>query len=126
MGEPKRGEKKRGEEEKQKKKKAEERKRRFSGGMEEKKNGERVRSVKKTEDAQGFAEKEGLSFIETSALEATNVEKAFQTILAEIYRIISKKTLSSDDPAPAGVKEGQTIVVDRSDTNTRKACCSSF
>ncbi|KAE9446821.1 hypothetical protein C3L33_21277, partial [Rhododendron williamsianum] len=34
-----------------------------------------------TEDAQGFAEKEGLSFIETSALEATNVEKAFQTIL---------------------------------------------
>lgn len=78
-----------------------------------------------TEDAQGFAEKEGLSFIETSALEATNVEKAFQTILGEIYRIISKKTLSSDDPAPAGIKEGKTIVVDGSDANTKKACCSS-
>lgn len=79
-----------------------------------------------TEDAQGFAEKEGLSFIETSALEATNVEKAFQTILGEIYRIISKKTLSSDDPTPAGIKEGKTLVVDGSDTNTKKTCCSSF
>ncbi|KAG2256700.1 hypothetical protein Bca52824_075994 [Brassica carinata] len=48
-----------------------------------------------TEDAQSYAEKEGLSFIETSALEALNVEKAFQTTLSEIYRIISKKSISS-------------------------------
>ncbi|XP_057976524.1 ras-related protein RABA2a [Malania oleifera] len=78
-----------------------------------------------TEDAQGYAEKEGLSFIETSALEATNVEKAFQTILAEIYRIISKKSLSSDESVPANIKEGQTIVVGAADTNTKKPCCSS-
>ncbi|XP_010245424.1 PREDICTED: ras-related protein RABA2a [Nelumbo nucifera] len=78
-----------------------------------------------TEDAQSFAEKEGLSFIETSALEATNVEKAFQTILGEIYRIISKKSLSSEEPAPANIKEGKTIVVSGSDANTKKACCSS-
>ncbi|XP_059648278.1 ras-related protein RABA2a [Cornus florida] len=78
-----------------------------------------------TEDAQGFAEKEGLSFIETSALEATNVEKAFQTILSEIYRIISKKSLSSDEPAPASIKEGKTLVVGGPETNTKKPCCSS-
>ncbi|KAB1208564.1 Ras-related protein RABA2a [Morella rubra] len=78
-----------------------------------------------TEDAQGYAEKEGLSFIETSALEATNVEKAFQTILSEIYRIISKKSLSSDEPAPANIKEGKTIVVEGSEANTKKPCCSS-
>lgn len=78
-----------------------------------------------TEDAQGYAEKEGLSFIETSALEATNVEKAFQTILAEIYRIISKKSLSSDESAPASIKEGKTIVVGGSEANTKKPCCSS-
>ncbi|KAK9167761.1 hypothetical protein Scep_002952 [Stephania cephalantha] len=78
-----------------------------------------------TEDAQGFAEKEGLSFIETSALEAVNVEKAFQTILAEIYRIISKKTISTDDPAPANIKEGKTIVVSGSDATVKKPCCSS-
>ncbi|KAI5661673.1 hypothetical protein M9H77_20996 [Catharanthus roseus] len=78
-----------------------------------------------TEDAQGFAEKEGLSFIETSALEATNVEKAFQTILGEIYRIISKKSLSSDEPAPASIKEGKTLVVGTQETNIKKPCCSS-
>ncbi|KAF5176590.1 Ras-related protein like [Thalictrum thalictroides] len=78
-----------------------------------------------TEDAQSYAEKEGLSFIETSALEATNVEKAFQTILGEIYRIISKKSLSSEEPAAASIKEGKTIVVEGSEANTKKPCCSS-
>ncbi|GAY63796.1 ras-related protein RABA2a [Citrus sinensis] len=79
-----------------------------------------------TEDAQSYAEREGLSFIETSALEAINVEKAFQTILSEIYRIISKKSLSSGEPAPSNIKEGQTIVVGgASEANTKKPCCSS-
>jgi hypothetical protein len=40
---------------------------------------------------QAFCEKEGLSFVETSALESTNVELAFQKILTEIYHIVSKK-----------------------------------
>ncbi|KAK4438381.1 Ras-related protein RABA2a [Sesamum alatum] len=78
-----------------------------------------------TEDAQGFAEREGLSFIETSALEATNVEKAFQTILSEIYRIISKKSLASDEPATSSIKEGKTLVVGPQDNNTNKTCCST-
>ncbi|GAB4849171.1 Ras- protein RABA2a [Ancistrocladus abbreviatus] len=78
-----------------------------------------------TEDAQSFAEKEGLSFIETSALEATNVEKAFQVILSEIYRFISKKSLSSNEEASANIKEGQTIFVGASDSVTKKTCCSS-
>lgn len=78
-----------------------------------------------TEDAQGFSEKEGLSFIETSALEATNVEKAFQTILSEIYRIISKKPLSSDEPAQTSIKEGKTLVVGPQESDTKKTCCSS-
>ncbi|KAB1997802.1 hypothetical protein ES319_D12G048000v1 [Gossypium barbadense] len=78
-----------------------------------------------TEDGQSYAEKEGLSFIQTSALEAINVEKAFQTILSEIYRKISKKSLSSDEPAPASIKEGKTIDVGAPEANTKKACCSS-
>jgi len=77
-----------------------------------------------TEDAQSFAEKEGLSFLETSALEATNVERAFQTILAEIHRIISKKALASEEAAGAGIREGKTILVSEPDSNTKKACCS--
>ncbi|MCL7034970.1 hypothetical protein MKW94_017061 [Papaver nudicaule] len=79
-----------------------------------------------TEDAQSFAEKEGLSFIETSALEAINVEKAFQTILGEVYRKISKKSISSKDSTATSIKEGKTIdVSDTSDVIPRKACCSS-
>lgn len=46
-----------------------------------------------TDDAQQFCEKEGLSFIETSALESTNVELAFQRILTEIYHIVSASAL---------------------------------
>eukprot|EP01024_Parvocaulis_polyphysoides_P010276 TRINITY_DN1343_c0_g1_i1.p1 TRINITY_DN1343_c0_g1~~TRINITY_DN1343_c0_g1_i1.p1 ORF type:complete len:218 (-),score=21.59 TRINITY_DN1343_c0_g1_i1:378-1031(-) len=55
-----------------------------------------LRSVQ-TEDAQGFCEREGLSFIETSALESTNVEKAFTQILTEIYHIVSQKVLQEGD-----------------------------
>lgn len=55
-----------------------------------------LRSVQ-TEDAKSFCERENLSFIETSALEATNVEQAFQRILTEIYHIVSKKALAAED-----------------------------
>ncbi|XP_057433380.1 ras-related protein RABA2a [Lotus japonicus] len=81
-----------------------------------------------TEDAQSYAEKEGLSFIETSALEATNVDKAFQTILAQIYRIISKKSLSSSstDPSAPNIKQGNTITIEGGlQPNTSKSCCTT-
>jgi Ras-related protein Rab-11A len=78
-----------------------------------------------TDDAQAFSEKEGLSFIETSALESTNVEKAFQRILTEIYRIVSKKALASEESTTAGPGEGTTIVMDTdSATPQRSTCCS--
>ncbi len=39
-----------------------------------------------TDDAKSYAEQRNLSFIETSALDSTNVEQAFQTILTgELY-----------------------------------------
>ncbi|MGH0181193.1 UNVERIFIED_CONTAM: hypothetical protein FKN15_006228 [Acipenser sinensis] len=39
-------------------------------------------------------EKNTLSFIETSALDSTNVEEAFKNILTEIYRIVSQKQIT--------------------------------
>ncbi|KAL6636539.1 hypothetical protein ACP70R_024111 [Stipagrostis hirtigluma subsp. patula] len=69
-----------------------------------------LRSVSQ-DDAAAFAEREGLSFLETSALDATNVDRAFQTVLAEIYRTVSKKPLLPSDDAAAAVGEGQTIQV---------------
>lgn len=44
-----------------------------------------------TEEASAFAQKNGLFFLETSALDSTNVERAFQTVLSQIYQIISHK-----------------------------------
>lgn len=64
-----------------------------------------------TEEAKQFAAENNLSFIETSALDASNVELAFQNILTEIYRIVSNKALensSGDFPRPTS---GETIHV---------------
>lgn len=86
-----------------------------------------LRSVQ-TEDAQSFCEKEGLSFIEASALEATNVEAAFQRILTEIYQIVSRKPLpgSEEQPSRAAPGAGTKIQVDKPDAPEAKrksSCC---
>lgn len=84
-----------------------------------------LRSVK-TEDAQAYCEREGLSFIETSALEATNVEKAFQQTLTEIYHIVSKKQLEAEEPTQ-GPGAGTKLVLDTpaEAPSAKKGCCAS-
>ena len=78
-----------------------------------------------TEDAAAFAEREALSFIETSALEATNVEMAFKQILTEIHGIVSKKALGADGDGPSGPAAGTTIEVKaQADEGSRSKCCS--
>lgn len=82
-----------------------------------------------TEEAKAFAELNGLSFIETSALDSTNVELAFHTILIEIYRNASQKALSQDRDASASVApgKGETIVVQptvqQEETQKKGDCC---
>ncbi|KNE69447.1 small GTP-binding protein domain [Allomyces macrogynus ATCC 38327] len=49
-----------------------------------------------TDEAKQFAADNGLSFIETSALDSSNVELAFQRILTEIYKIVSKRALEEN------------------------------
>jgi Ras-related protein Rab-11A len=46
-------------------------------------------------DGRSFARKNGLAFIETSALDATGVDTAFQRILQEIYKTQTKKQLKN-------------------------------
>lgn len=78
------------------------------------------------EEGQELAEKEGLSFLETSALEAINVEKAFGTILGEIYHIVSKKALAAQETAAAAGPPSQGTTINVSDsTGTKKSCCSN-
>lgn len=79
-----------------------------------------------TEEAKAFAAENNLSFIETSALDASNVEQAFQNILTEIYRIVSNKQLQSSDDVikPSG---GETISVqpsaDDGGQQKKGGCC---
>lgn len=78
------------------------------------------------EDGQALAEREGLSFLETSALEATNIEKAFQTILTEIYHIISKKALAAQEAAANSTVPGQGTTINVAEAgNAKKGCCST-
>ncbi|KAK2092915.1 hypothetical protein P7K49_029444 [Saguinus oedipus] len=48
-----------------------------------------------TEEARMFAENNGLLFLETSALDSTNVELAFETVLKEIFEKVSKQRQNS-------------------------------
>lgn len=82
-----------------------------------------------TEDAQEFAQRENLFFMETSALEATNVETAFLMILREIYRIMSKKTIAASDldGGDSGLLKGTAIIVPGPDGDGSRqgGCCFS-
>ena len=57
-----------------------------------------------TEEARELAESEGLSYIETSAMENANCEVAFSNVLTEIYRVVSKKPI---DGGGAGTDAGK-------------------
>lgn len=81
-----------------------------------------------TEEAMAFAEKNNLAFIETSALEATGVDTAFQRILTEIYKLMSRKTIQAEENATS-LPTGDNIVItgESADDKTKKkkksACC---
>jgi Ras-related protein Rab-11A len=68
-----------------------------------------------------------LSFIETSALDASNVELAFQNILTEIYRIVSSKALDQGESSQnvLGAGPGQKLELSSSTGTEEKkgGCC---
>ncbi|THG11755.1 hypothetical protein TEA_002225 [Camellia sinensis var. sinensis] len=81
-----------------------------------------------TDDGKAFAERESLYFMETSALEATNVENAFTEALSQIYRIVSKRAVEAGDGGEASSvpAKGQTLnVKDDVPAWKRIGCCSS-
>lgn len=97
-----------------------------------------------TDEAKAFAERNGLSFIETSALDSTNVDNAFQNILtgslpvnprrahriallfSEIYRIVSQKQIR-DPPEGDTIRPQNVEPIDVKPTmnsdSVRKQCC---
>ncbi|KIL68524.1 hypothetical protein M378DRAFT_158325 [Amanita muscaria Koide BX008] len=77
-----------------------------------------------TDEAKAFATENGLSFIETSALDASNVENAFLTILTDIFRIVSSKSLESSsnniEPPRESISVGPSV---DSNANQGSKCC---
>lgn len=85
---------------------------------------ENIRDVS-VEEGKSLAEEEGLFFMETSALDATNVKKAFEMVIKEIYNNVSRKVLNSDT-YKAELSINRVSLVNNSDSKgnqNKYSCC---
>lgn len=91
------------------------------------------RDVKMAE-GKSLAESKGLFFIETSALDSSNVASAFKTVVKEIYDILSRKAIQSQElkhKETGRIPDGQTVVLEADDSakmdgqSEKRWCCSS-
>eukprot|EP01006_Ploeotia_vitrea_P038562 TRINITY_DN66249_c4_g12_i1.p1 TRINITY_DN66249_c4_g12~~TRINITY_DN66249_c4_g12_i1.p1 ORF type:complete len:224 (-),score=102.98 TRINITY_DN66249_c4_g12_i1:163-834(-) len=73
-----------------------------------------------TDEAKSFCEQQNLFFIETSALSDSNVTGAFETILKEIYRLISQKSVQSESTGPSQQFQGQGQAIVLTEDNAQE------
>ena len=78
-----------------------------------------------TDEAMAFAEQHNLAFIETSALDASGVDTAFQRILTEIYRLMSKRNMQAEDAANKMPGKSEAVKLGGA-ADTKKGCCASL
>lgn len=87
-----------------------------------------------TAEGKALAEAQGLFFIETSALDSSNVAAAFEMVVREIYNILSRKVMQSQEikqKDPGWMANGKTVVLQAdekqvADGESKKGgCCSS-
>mmetsp|Transcript_22859 Transcript_22859/g.32259 ORF Transcript_22859/g.32259 Transcript_22859/m.32259 type:complete len:217 (-) Transcript_22859:170-820(-) len=82
-----------------------------------------------TDEAKEFCKQHRLFFIETSALQGSNVPQAFETILKEIYRLISRKSVSGEGVGSGGFTgQGEAIKLtpdnaNATDEKAKGGCC---
>ncbi|KAJ6797878.1 ras-related protein ARA-4 [Iris pallida] len=84
-----------------------------------------IRAVS-TEDGKNLAESEGLFFMETSALDSTNVKTAFEMVIKEIYNRVSRKVLTSDTSKAEVPVNGISLTdkgVDEETQKSKSSCC---
>ncbi|KAG6422980.1 hypothetical protein SASPL_113363 [Salvia splendens] len=77
-----------------------------------------------------ISESEGMFFMETSAVDSTNVEKAFDVVIHDIYNNVSRKVLNSDSyKAQLSLNRVSLDHVhddtDQSEQKGGSSCCSS-
>lgn len=83
---------------------------------------ENIREVS-VEEGKNVAEEEGLFFMETSALDSTNVRTAFELVIKEIYNNLSRKILNSDS-YKAELSENRVSLADGTVSKNSFSCCS--
>ncbi|KAM8826962.1 ras-related protein Rab-11A-like [Synchiropus picturatus] len=74
-----------------------------------------------TEEAKDFADKNGILFLETSALLSTNVEAAFNNVLAEIHKKVSSKEVVRGSINAVSINRP-----DSQNTEQKKPCCQNI
>ncbi|RWW10994.1 hypothetical protein BHE74_00050299 [Ensete ventricosum] len=86
-----------------------------------------------TAEGKALAEAQGLFFIETSALDSSNVGAAFQTVVKEIYHILSRKVFLSQEQKKhdmSSLSNGKTVILQGESNGVSDGargywCCSS-
>ncbi|KAJ6808868.1 ras-related protein RABA5a [Iris pallida] len=84
-----------------------------------------------TAEGQALAEAQGLFFMETSALDSSNVAAAFETVVKEIYDILSRKVFRSQElkKEEASLGSGRTLILEEdlvdNEGPKKPVCCSS-
>ncbi|KAM0937549.1 putative small GTP-binding protein [Dioscorea sansibarensis] len=86
-----------------------------------------------TAEGKSLAEAQGLFFMETSALDSSNVKAAFETVVKEIYDILRRKVFQSQEHKKhesSSLGNGRTVVLqggtgETDDKTARYWCCSS-
>ncbi|KAL8141270.1 hypothetical protein V2J09_007291 [Rumex salicifolius] len=85
-----------------------------------------LRSVS-LDDAKSYADRENMIFIETSALESTNVEKSFSEVLTGIYHVHTRNSLEVGSDQTV-LPKGRTIDVNYKNEVPKvknDGCCSA-
>lgn len=76
-----------------------------------------------TQEALAFAQKQGITFEETSALDSTGVEQSFRIILTEIYQLMSRKTIQPESSGEPTLAQGVKVPVDPEAKKEKSGCC---
>ncbi|KAL8170238.1 hypothetical protein V2J09_022042 [Rumex salicifolius] len=77
------------------------------------------------EEGKRLAETQGLFFMETSALDSTNVRTAFEMVIREIYNNVSRKLLSSGSYKAELSVNRVSLAKDGADlSKSNRVCCS--
>uniref|UniRef100_A0A8C0B8J7 Ras-related protein Rab-25 n=1 Tax=Buteo japonicus TaxID=224669 RepID=A0A8C0B8J7_9AVES len=74
------------------------------------------------EEAKMFADNNGLLFVETSALDSTNVEQAFETILKEIFHKVQKQKQRSSQSNTVSLAS-ETLASTAPVQTEKRPCC---